>query len=363
VVEGMTLYFTDRIKAVTDEYPSADTEVIDAKGAYVSPGFIDMHIHGSGGADVMDATLDAMHTIASVLPQTGTTSFLATTMTMSQAQIEKSLDSIAEAMGRKMGAVVLGAHLEGPFINPKKHGAQDSRYIQLPTWEWLEPYEDTVRMITLAPEVEGGTAFVKMLRKRFPHMVLSIGHSEADYEEALTAFEVGISHVTHLFNTMRPYHHREPGIVGACFDTPEVSCDIIADLIHTHPHHLRLVYRMKKDALILITDAMRAGCMRSGSYTLGGQRVNVQDGKALLPDGTLAGSVLQMNQALKKMVDTTPMDVGEAVESVTRLPAQKLGLSKGRLVEGYDADIVVFDEDFSIISTFISGECIYQRRR
>jgi N-acetylglucosamine-6-phosphate deacetylase len=162
---------------------------------------------------------------------------------------------------------------------------------------------------------------------------------------------------------MRPYHHREPGIAGACFDTPEVSWDIIADLIHTHPHHLRLAYRMKKDALILITDAMRAGCMRSGSYTLGGQRVNVQDGKALLPDGTLAGSVLQMNQALKKMVDTTPMDVGEAVESVTRLPAQKLGLSKGRLVEGYDADIVVFDEDFSIISTFISGECIYQRRR
>jgi N-acetylglucosamine-6-phosphate deacetylase len=216
-----------------------------------------------------------------------------------------------------------------------------------------------VKMITLAPEIEGAEAFIRLLAKEHPHIILSIGHSDASYEESKESFAWGVSHATHLFNAMNPYHHRKPGIVGAVFDS-DVSCDIIADLVHTHPSVLELVQQVKKEKLILITDAMRAGCMKCGTYDLGGRRVEVEEGKALLEDGTLAGSVLKMNEALLNMREHTSMTEIEIVHTVTRAPAQKLGLSKGELREGYDADIVIFDENFSIISTIIAGEVKYK---
>jgi N-acetylglucosamine-6-phosphate deacetylase len=187
-----------------------------------------------------------------------------------------------------------------------------------------------------------------------------VGHSDASYEECKEGFDWGMSHATHLFNAMTPYHHRSPGIVGAVFDS-DVSCDIIADLVHTHPSVLELVYRMKKEKLILITDAMRAGCMKCGAYDLGGQHVEVYDGKAVLEDGTLAGSVLKMNEALSNMRKHTSMGLLEVVNAVTQAPAQKLGIKKGELRVGYDADIVIFDENFSIITTIIMGETKYTR--
>lgn len=214
-------------------------------------------------------------------------------------------------------------------------------------------------MITLAPEVEGAEAFIKLLRKEYPHILLSIGHSDASYEESKESFSWGISHATHLFNAMNPYHHRKPGIVGAVFDS-DVTCDVIADLVHTHPSTLELVQKVKKEKLILITDAMRAGCMKCGTYDLGGRKVEVEDGKAVLEDGTLAGSVLKMNEALLNMSRHTSMTLIELVNSVTKIPAQKLSLKKGELREGYDADIVIFDENFSIISTIIAGEVKYK---
>jgi len=354
--------FDKKIRKIVDMDKVPDIERIDANGAYLSAGFIDLHIHGSGGADVMDATPEALETICRVLPQTGTTAFLATTMTMSQEKIEAALSSIVSYGGCARGASLLGAHLEGPFINPTKHGAQDMRYVQSPDISWLTPYAETIRMITLAPEIEGGEAFVRSLRNRYPHMVLSLGHSDADYEASIKAFESGISHVTHLFNAMSAYHHREPGVVGACFDRNEITCDIIADTVHTHPHHLRLGFEMKKDRLILITDAMRAGCMRCGEYDLGGRLVRVEGVKATLEDGTLAGSVLKMNEALKNMCKHTSMSLPQAVYAVTEAPAEKLGLrKKGCLREGYDADMVLFDEDFSIITTFVAGKVAYRR--
>jgi N-acetylglucosamine-6-phosphate deacetylase len=194
----------------------------------------------------------------------------------------------------------------------------------------------------------------------YPNIILSIGHSDASYEESKESFSWGISHATHLFNAMNAYHHRKPGIVGAVFDS-DISCDIIADLIHTHASALELTYQMKKEKLILITDAMRAGCMKSGSYDLGGQSVKVEKGKATLKDGTLAGSVLKMNEALATMLTHTSMTRAEAVATVTKIPAEKLGIQKGTLKIGYDADIVIFDEDFSIITTIVSGEVKYRR--
>ena len=362
-VENKVLLFDTHIIAIIDEMclnASDDIHIIDAKGAYVSAGFIDLHIHGSGGADVMDASFEALEVISSILPSTGTTSFLATTMTMSDQKIKNALHAIKKNKSKVSGAHIIGIHLEGPFLNPKKHGAQDKVYIQKPNLSLILDYMDDIRMITLAPEVAGSKSFIQTLVKEYPHILLSIGHSEASYEESVKSFEWGISHATHLFNAMNPYHHREPGIVGAVFDS-DVSCDIIADLIHTHQSTLSLVHQMKKEKLILITDAMRAGCMKCGRYTLGGQQVEVFEGKALLKDGTLAGSVLQMNEALGHMLRHTSMTLIEAIHSVTKIPAQKLDIKKGELKVGFDADIVIFDEELTILSTFVAGEKKYHR--
>ncbi|HFD14165.1 MAG TPA: N-acetylglucosamine-6-phosphate deacetylase [Epsilonproteobacteria bacterium] len=363
IVEEKILLFDDKIIDIVDDIIISDSdtiEIIDAKGAYVSAGFIDLHIHGSGGADVMDATPEALELLSTTLPQTGTTSFLATTMTMSTQAIDNALQNIQNNAHRVTGAKIVGIHLEGPFINTLKHGAQDKNYVQSPNFNLIEKYMNEVKMITLAPEVEGAEDFVKQMTKEYPRIILSVGHSNASYEEAKQSFSWGVSHVTHLFNAMPGYHHREPGLVGAVFDS-DVTCDIIADLVHTHPSTLALTHKLKSDKLVLITDAMRAGCMKCGSYDLGGRKVEVSEGKALLEDGTLAGSVLKMNEAMENMMQHTSMTRVEVVNAVTKLPANMLGLKKGVLKKGYDADIVIFDENFSIISTIIAGESKYKR--
>lgn len=362
VLKEKILLFDNKIIDIVEDIilsDSDDVQIIDAKGAYVSAGFIDLHIHGSGGADVMDATPEALETLSTTLTQTGTTSFLATTMTMSTQDIDNALQNIQNHRLSVIGAQILGVHLEGPFINVSKHGAQDKNYVQKPHFSLIENYMNIVKMITLAPEVSGAENFVKQMTKEYPHVILSVGHSESGYDEAIESFKWGISHVTHLFNAMPSYHHRQPGLVGAVFHA-DVTCDIIADLVHTHPSTLELVQGIKKDKLILITDAMRAGCMKCGSYDLGGRKVEVSVGKAVLEDGTLAGSVLKMNEAMSNMLQHTSMSRAEIVASVTKRPAQKLGLKKGELKKGYDADIVIFDEDFSIISTIINGEVKYR---
>ena len=360
IVEGKMLLFDEHIIRITEDVDLDTVEIIDAKNAYVSAGFIDLHIHGSGDADVMDATPEALECISSILPETGTTSFLATTMTMSSQEIDKALQNVQQHAAKVSGANILGIHLEGPFINAGKHGAQDKRYIQSPNIDLIKNYIQEIKMITLAPEVTGAEDFIKFLTKTYPHIILSIGHSDASYEESQKSFSWGVSHATHLFNAMNPYHHRKPGIVGAVLDA-DVTCDVIPDLVHTHPSTLKLVQQVKKEKLILITDAMRAGCMKCGTYDLGGRRVDVSGGKAVLEDGTLAGSVLKMNEALLNMTRHTAMTLVEAVNAVTKGPAKKLGINKGELRPGYDADIVIFDEEFNILYSIVSGEVKYKR--
>ena len=360
IIEGKRLYFDTKIVKITEEIVYEEAEIIDAKHAYVSAGFIDLHIHGSGGVDVMDASPEALEALSVTLLKTGTTSFLATTMTMSSEAIDKALKNIQLYGSEVSGATILGIHLEGPFINPEKHGAQDKNYIQSPNMSLIEPYMQEIKMITLAPEVSGAERFIKYIKEAYPHIILSIGHSDASYEKSKESFAWGVSHATHLFNAMNPYHHRKPGIVGAVFEG-DVTCDIIPDLIHTHPSTLELVHRMKREKLIFITDAMRAGCMKCGDYDLGGRSVKVSEGKAVLEDGTLAGSVLKMNDALFNMTQQTSMGVVDVVNAVTTLPAEKLGVKKGVLKEGYDADIVFFDENFSIVLTIIKGKVKYRR--
>jgi len=363
IVEDKILLYDHYIIDVLDDImlnDSDEVDIIDAKGAYVSAGFVDLHIHGSGGADVMDATPKSLEILSQTLLQTGTTSFLATTMTMPPEDIDNALQNVAEYGSKVKGANILGVHLEGPFINVKKHGAQDKNHVQLPNISLIEKHIKHIKMITLAPEEEGAEAFIKYVTKKYPHIILSIGHSDASYEQSKESFSWGISHATHLFNAMNPYHHRKPGIVGAVFDS-DVTCDIIADLVHTHHSTLGLVQSIKKEKLMLITDAMRAGCMVCGTYDLGGRKVEVSEGKAVLEDGTLAGSVLKMNEALQNMTIHTNMTRIDVVNAVTKIPAQKLGVKKGELKVGYDADIVIFDENFSIVTSIVSGEVKYRR--
>lgn len=357
---GYHLLFNEKIVALSREEPPKECEIIDAEGLYVSAGFVDIHIHGSGGADVMDATPEALETISQSLLRTGTTSFVATTMTMRQEDILKALDTIIMVGDKVSGAKIEGIHLEGPFINPLKCGAQDPEYIQQAGLEWIEPYLPHIRVITIAPEMQGAEEFIRKISQSYPHIILSIGHSEANYEQTMQSFEWGISHATHLFNAMPPWHHREPGIIGAVFES-DVTADIIADLIHTHPTILRTIEKIKKDRLILITDAMRAGCMKSGHYDLGGQEVTVAGGRATLGSGVLAGSVLKLNDAVKNFHTYSDATLADAIAAVTTLPAKRLGLPIGELRVGHDADIVIFDEAVSVQKVYIDGCLKYQR--
>ncbi len=358
VVNGYNLLFSNKkIIGLNRELPIW-AEVIDAKGAYLSAGFIDIHIHGSAGADVMDASVEALDTISNSIVQTGTTAYLATTMTMSEKEIVASLDAI-KGYRANAGAKLLGVHLEGPFINSAKHGAQNPLHIQAPNQELIQPYMDIIKMITLAPEIEGSKAFIEYLQSNHSHIVLSIGHSDASFEETRESINWGISHATHLFNAMNPLHHREPGVVGAVLGSDEVSCEIIADMIHVHPAFFNLLFRLKRDKLMLVTDAIRAGCMRCGSYDLGGQEVTVKEGEARLADGTLAGSVLKLNEALKNFYEHSEIGLPELIEMVTEVPAKKLGLKMGKLKEDYPADLVLFDADFKILKSFVDGVLVY----
>jgi len=361
ILDGYNLLFNQKIIQITRKLPICK-EIIDAKGAYLSAGFIDIHIHGSSGADVMDGTPKALETISNSLLQTGTTSFLATTMTMSSDDIHNALSNIQQNIDSVKGAKILGVHLEGPFINPTKYGAQNPKYIQKPNFELIEKYIDIVKLITLAPEVKGAKEFIEFLQKEYPHIILSIGHSNATYEQSLESFSWGVSHATHLFNAMNSLHHRKPGIVGAVLGDDNISCEIIADNIHIHPSFYNMVYRLKPEQLLLITDAMRAGCMKCGEYSLGGQKVIVKNSEARLVDGTLAGSVLRINEALKNFNNSCNIELPKLIQMVTEIPAKKLGVKLGELTEDYPADMVIFDNEFNIIKVFVDGKLKFNKR-
>jgi len=351
-------------KEYIEEYKE-EIQVIDARGKYVSPGFIDIHIHGSGGYDTMDATTEALRVISTTIAANGVTAYLPTTMTMDKASIYSALDAIREAMSvDNEGAKILGVHMEGPFINEKYKGAQRADNIINPNFDFIMDYLDIIKIITLAPEKDEDHSFMKKV-KRTSKITLSIGHSDASYEETLKAIEHGITHATHTFNAMTPLNHRKPGIVGGIF-TSDITCELIADTIHTHPAIFNILINLKKkDKIVLITDSMRAGCMKGGIYELGGQKVIVKDGSARLQNGTLAGSVLTLNKAVKNMLHHTDLEIYEAVAMASNVPAKVIHMDnkKGRLEVGLDADIVVFDEDVDVFLTIVEGEIVFQTQK
>ena len=353
-------------KLGTEEEP----QVIELSSSYKAiPGFIDVHIHGVNGADVMDGTKEALDIMAAALPKEGTTSFLATTMTQGIKQIENALTNAGryiqefQAPGQ---AEILGIHLEGPFVNTKRAGAQPIEHILDPDItvfkKWEELSNNNIKLITLAPERPGGMEMIRYLKER--GIIASIGHTDATFQEVDEAIRAGANHLTHLYNQMRGLHHREPGVVGAAFLRKELLAEMIVDGVHVRPEMVELAYKLKgKAGLILITDSMRAKCLKNGHYDLGGQDVTVRDGKAVLADGTLAGSILKLGQAIKNIVSYTGCSLEDAIEMAAVNPAKQLKIydRKGSITEGKDADIVILDENMDVFMTFCRGRVAFKK--
>ena len=337
---------------------------IDCKGLYVSPGFVDVHIHGAGGHDTMNGTFEAINEISKTICKYGTTSFTPTTMTMSADDILKSMISIKKAkIEGTDGAIVLGAHLEGPFISPSAIGAQNPNYLIAPSYENFELMTgdaiDAVVSITMAPEVEGAKELASILSSK--GIRCSMGHTKATYEQAIDGIKHGFCHSTHLFNAMTGFTHREPGVVGATFDS-DITTETISDGIHISYPSLRVAYKQKgTDKTLLVTDAMCACGMPDGTYALGGQPVIVKNGAARLENGALAGSILTLNRAVKNIYDNTNYPLYEIVKMASYNGAKycRVDDRKGQIKENFDADLTIFDENIDVKMTIIDGKIVY----
>jgi len=347
-----------------DHVPS-DTEVIDGTNWNVIPGFIDGHIHGADGADVMDATEDALDKMAGVLPQEGTTSFLATTITQAPENLDKALENVSNYSNKPGKAEIIGIHLEGPFIEKNKAGAQPLEYIIEPDIhqfkKWQELSNHMIKTITLAPEHDHNGEFIKYLYEM--GINVSAGHTEADFSGMKKSVSYGVRQVTHICNAMTGIHHRDIGVVGAAFQLEQLRAELIADGIHVSPEMLQLIYNnMGSERLILITDAMRAKCLQAGNYELGGQPVIVTEDRAVLTNGTLAGSILKMNQGAQIMLNLKDVSISNIIEMTSVNPAKQLGVydRKASIAEGKDADVLLVDDELNLKYTICRGVIAYK---
>lgn len=347
-----TLEFDARIGSIRGEPVHAPEE----NDHLVLPGFVDLHVHGGGGADVMDGE-GAIDTLAALHASHGTTSLLATTMTAPQPEIERALRDVGRVVReRPQGcARVLGVHLEGPFINPGRLGAQPG-FARVGTIEELSVLHALapIRVLTLAPEVAGHLDFIRHLR--IAGIVPQIGHSSGSYEEGVAAIDAGACGFTHLFNAMSELHHRKPGMVGAALAHAQYA-EIIPDLLHVHPGAIKVALRAIPK-LFCVTDSTAGSGMPDGTYHLGSHTVTKCLGGVRLADGTLAGSVLTMDQAFRNLV-TIGLDLADAARRVSTYPADYIGArDRGRLQEGAWADIVVMSPDLQLNHIFVEGESI-----
>jgi N-acetylglucosamine-6-phosphate deacetylase len=343
----------------------ADVQEIDAQGKQLLPGFIDLHVHGAMGHEVMDASPSGLEEMARFYASHGVTSFLATTWTASRDAITKALEVVEEMQGPiQNGATLLGVHLEGPYLNPVRCGAQDINLIRRAEREEALEFLDSgvIRLLALAPEYDENLWLVDECVKR--GITVSAAHTTANYEQMQNAAAHGVTQVTHTFNAMQGLGHREPGTVGAALTIPQISCELIADNIHVHPAVQRILVDVKSPAgVILITDAIRAAGLPEGEHMLDERSVNIREGAVRLADGTLAGSILTMERALQNLCAATERPLSELWVTSSLNAARAIGISsrKGSLEVGRDADLVLLDESFQVHFTMAQGEMVYQR--
>lgn len=336
--------------------PGADLTVAGT----IVPGFIDLQLNGAYGYD-FTRNGETVADVAARLPATGTTGFLATIITSPMEIYPARLREIKEASQKAPGSHILGVHLEGPYLNPRRAGAHDPTFLRpidvSEILAWADP--SIVKMVTLAPELPAALDAVRALRQQ--NIVVSAGHSAATFEEATAGFAAGISWGTHLFNAMNPLGHRGPALAGALL-VSDVPCGLIVDGIHVHREMVKLAYRLKGSrGITLITDAMEAMGMAPGAYCLADRDVIVDHEAARLPDGTLAGSILTMDAAVRNMIAFTGCSLADAVHMASSLPAQILNLDqKGRIAVGYDADLTVLDEKLRVALTWVGGKLAYE---
>ena len=368
VVLGKAVLFTDKIVGIVDEAEiPLDAEIVDAEGGYVSPGFIELHIHGYLSKDVCDASEESLRIISKGLLGNGVTGYLPTTMTVDMSVIKGALEACRALMPETRtpefdGSEILGVHAEGPFISESKKGAQDPKYILKPDADFVKEYSDVIRVITLAPEEDDADfSAIKRITTE-TDVVVSMGHTSADYDTAMAGVKAGVRHATHLFNAMTPLTHRGPGVVGAALNAEEVSCELIVDTHHVNAALFDTVYKLKGRKLCIITDCLPAGGLPEGEYTLGGAKIIYKNDLCRLEDGTIAGSVLKLNKGVWNVYNNSKIPLHECVNCASLNPATTLGIQdkKGSIKEGKDADLVILDNEFNVRKTIIGGKIKYE---
>jgi N-acetylglucosamine-6-phosphate deacetylase len=354
-----------QIQAVGDAQ-DAPGLVVDATNTIVTPGFIDVHTHGGGGFNLHTTSVGEIHSYLRWAAGTGVTSCLIAVVgvpdAIPQEQLRTAVQAIEQTRGTKQvsGAEPLGIHMEGPYFSVVRRGAHPPSWLRLPneaeTERVLEITDGHLRLITLAPELPGAHAMIRRLVEA--GVTVSLGHSDADYEQAQEAIRLGVTHATHCFNAMRPLHHRDPGPLAAIAEAPQVRGELISDGIHVHPALMHILVKiLGPERTIVITDAQACAGRPDGFFEFAGQRVHMEEGAAHLDDGTLAGSALTMDLALRNIVQFTKVSLSDAVRMQTLNPATSIGVAdhKGRLLAGYDADLVLLDNELNLQATICRG--------
>ncbi len=343
--------FTDVVTAIGEIDGRAD---IDAKGGYLIPGLVDIHTHGAAGEDFSDGKPEGLERLSDFYASNGVTSFLAATVTLREPELNAAMDAL-RSFKRGAGAKCAGVNLEGPFVSYKKRGAQNGENIHSPDADMLKRLNDRsggkVRLVTVACEEPGAMDFIRAASKI---CAVSLGHSDAEYDTALRAFEAGATHVTHLYNAMPPLHHRAPGIIGAAVDAG-ATAELICDGLHVHPSAVRIAFRLFGERINLISDSLRCAGMPDGEYTLGGLAVKMSSGRATLSDGTIAGSAISLMEGLRRAVSFgIPLET--AVYAATAAPAKAAKIDAGTIEIGKSADLVLLDNELNIRAVFIDGK-------
>lgn len=345
------IYIEDH-KIVSSREEVTEAKVIDARGLKVIPGLIDIHSHGAVGCDFSDGSVTGLKKILRYQKACGVTSFCPTTMTLPAKKLLQVMESAFMAGAEEDQAAIAGINMEGPFLDPAKRGAHREEFIVPPDVDLFRKCQEAckgkIRLVTLAPNVKGADRFLEEVKGE---VTVSLGHTDADYENAKSAFDRGASHVTHLYNAMAPFRHRTPGLVGAAFDSPHVMAELIADGIHVHPSVVRSTFAMfGRDRVILISDSTMAAGMEDGMYRLGGQDVTVRRGKAQLADGTIAGSAVNLFECMKRAV-RFGIKEEDAILASTVNPAKRIGIfdKVGSITPGKKADLLLLDQELNLL--------------